>query len=403
MTTIETRPPPLQGLVVLDMGQVYQGPYAGLLLAKAGATVIKIEPPHGEPLRVREAIGGGASLPLAMLNSNKRAITLNLKSPRGVELLKALARKADVLLENFAPGVMDKLGVGYEVLAAENPRLIYASATGYGLSGPERDNLAMDITIQAASGAISVTGFPDGPPVKAGPAVADFLSGTHLYGAIMTALFERERTGLGRMVEVAMIETMFPTLASNLGMVHNNPDRPLGRTGNRHGGLAISPYNVYACRDGWFAIICNNDGHWRSLLAAMGRTDLEGDPRFATNVARVAHMAETDAVVETWAAGLTRAEVFAATGAHKVPSAPVRDLHEVLANEHMRSRGMLEDIDHPRLGPITVPGSPLRYHGTPQTPATPSSAIGEDNAAVFGELLGLSADEVAALKAEGAI
>src|SRR6202008_3572643 len=198
-------------------------------------------------------------------------------------LLKARPGKNAVLLENFAPGVMDRLGVGPDALMAENPRLIYASGTGYGLSGPERDNLAMDITIQAASGAISVTGFADGPPVKAGPAIADFLSGTHLYGAIVTALFERERTGRGRLIEVAMIEAMFPTLASSLGMVHNNPDRSLGRTGNRHAGLAVSPYNVYACQDGWFAIICNNDDHWRSLLAAMGRLDLDRDERFATN------------------------------------------------------------------------------------------------------------------------
>jgi len=400
---MEIRPPPLTGVTVIDMGQIYQGPYAGLLMAKAGAKVIKVEPRHGEPLRAREAVGGGASLPLAMLNSNKRAITLNLKTPRGVELLKDLACQADVLLENFAPGVMDKLGVGAVVLMGENPRLIYASATGYGLSGPERDNLAMDITIQAASGAISVTGFADGPPVKAGPAIADFLSGTHLYGAIVTALYERERTGRGRLIEVAMIETMFPTLASNLGMIHNNPDRPLGRTGNRHGGLAVSPYNVYACQDGWFAIICTNEDHWRNLTLAMGRPDLAADPRFASNAARVEHMAETDAAVEAWAAGLTRAEIFAATGAHRVPSAPVRDLYEVLNNAHMKERGMLEEIDHPRLGRITVPGSPLRYHGTPQTPATPSPAIGADNVEVYAELLGLSAGEVQALRDDDVI
>lgn len=400
---MENRPPPLTGLTVIDLGQVYQGPYAGLLMAKAGANVIKVEPRHGEPLRAREAVGGGASLPLAMLNSNKRAVTLNLKSPRGVELLRALARKADVLLENFAPGVMDKLGVGASVLMADNPRLIYASATGYGLSGPERDNLAMDITIQAASGAISVTGFADGPPVKAGPAIADFLSGTHLYGAIVTALYERERTGRGRMIEVAMIETMFPTLASNLGMIHNNPDRSLGRTGNRHGGLAVSPYNVYACKDGWFAIICTNEEHWRGLCAAMGRLELADDTRFVTNAARVTHMEQTDAVVEAWAAALSRDEIFAATGTHRVPSAPVRDLYEVLNNAHMRVRGMLEEIDHPQLGRITVPGSPLRYHGTPQTPATPSPGIGQDNVEVYGELLGLTADDVEALRREGAL
>jgi crotonobetainyl-CoA:carnitine CoA-transferase CaiB-like acyl-CoA transferase len=399
----DTRLPPLSGVLVLDFGQVYQGPYAGFLMAKAGANVIKIEPPKGEPLRAREAVGGMASLPLAMLNSNKRAITLNLKSPRGVELLKVMSRKADVLLENFAPGVMDRLGVGADALMAANPRLIYASATGYGLSGPERDNLAMDITIQAASGAISVTGFPDGPPVKAGPAIVDFISGTHLYGAIVTALFERERTGRGRLVEVAMIETMFPTLASSLGMVFNNPDRSLGRTGNRHAGLAVSPYNVYPCKDGWFAIICNNDDHWAALLRAMGRDDLAGDQRFSTNAARVRNMSETDQLVEGWAAKHTRAEIFAATSKHKIPSAPVRDLTEVLASEHLRGRGMIETIEHPQLGRIDVPGSPLRYHGTAQTPAIPSPALGADTEAVLGELLGLTPAEIADLRSEGVV
>ncbi|HEV2365282.1 MAG TPA: CoA transferase [Caulobacteraceae bacterium] len=397
------RPPPLQGVTVLDLGQVYQGPYAGLLMAKAGADVIKIEPPHGEPLRAREAVGGGASLPLAMLNSNKRAITLNLKHPRGAELLRRLALEADVLIENFAPGVMERLGVGAEALMAANPRLIYATATGYGLSGPERDNLAMDITIQAASGAIAVTGFADGPPVKAGPAIADFLSGTHLYAGIVTALYERERTGRGRLVEVAMIEAMFPTLASNLGMIHRAPQRAVGRTGNRHGGLSVSPYNVYPCKDGWFAIICTNEQHWKSLAAAMGAPELASDPRFCDNAARVRHMAETDALVEAWAAGLTRAEIFAVTGARRIPSAPVRDLPEVLANAHMRGRGMLEDIDHPSLGRITVPGSPLRFHGTPQTPARLSPGLGANTAEVLQQFLDFGAAEFADLKADGVI
>lgn len=396
----EARGQPLAGIRVIDLGQVYQGPYAGLLLAKAGADVIKVEPPHGEPLRAREAVGGGASLPHALLNSNKRAVTLNLKTPRGVELLKTLARQADILLENFAPGVMDRLGVGAEVLMAENPRLIYASATGYGLSGPERDNLAMDITIQAASGAIAITGFADGPPVKAGPAIADFLSGTHLYGAIITALFDRERTGRGRHVEVAMVEAMVPTLASHLGLLHERGSAQ--RTGNRHGGLALSPYNVYRCKDGWFAIICQAEGHFRALTRAMGREDLADDPRFATNAARVKNIEATDAAVEAWAAGLTRAEIFALTQRYKVPSAPVRDLDEVMANAHMRGRGMLEDIDHPSLGRITVPGSPLRYQGAPPIPATPSRALGEDNAEVWGDF-GLAPEDVARLKADGVI
>ena len=193
---------PLDGLRVLDLGQYYQGPYAGLLLAMAGADVVKIEPPGGEPLRRR--MGGATSYAQALLNSNKRSLELDLKQPRGVELLGDLAARADVLIENFAPGVMDRLGVGSRELCARNPRLVYASGTGFGSTGPDRDGLALDVVVQAVAGVMSVTGASDGPPTKAGPQVADFLSGVHLYGAIVTALYERERTGQGRHVEVAM-------------------------------------------------------------------------------------------------------------------------------------------------------------------------------------------------------
>ena len=188
---------PLAGITVLDFGQIFQGPYATLLMAKAGANVIKIEPPHGEPGRRRAAPGKSATLPVAMLNANKRAITLNLKSERGRALLRQMVERADVLLENFSPGTMDDLGVGYEVLKTINPRLVYATGSGYGITGPDRDNLAMDFTIQAQSGIMSVTGFPDGPPVKAGPTLVDFMGGIHLYAAVVTALLQRERTGRG--------------------------------------------------------------------------------------------------------------------------------------------------------------------------------------------------------------
>src|SRR5258706_4694570 len=207
---------PLAGVTVLDSGQVYQGPYATLLMAQAGADVIKIEPPQGEPLRRRAPPGKSTTFPIAMLNSNKRAITLNLKHERGRALLFRMAEKGDVLLETFAPGVMDRLGVGWSVLHEINPRLIYASGSGYGLSGPDRDNLAMDLTIQAVSGLISTTGFPDGLPVKAGPAIVDFISGIHFYAAVGPALFQREQTRNGRPAEVAMQEDALPALNSQL-------------------------------------------------------------------------------------------------------------------------------------------------------------------------------------------
>src|SRR5918993_1218509 len=264
-------PRPLDGIVVLDLGQIYQGPYAGFLLAMAGATVVKIEPPAGEPLRRRAAARGG-SVPMAMLNSNKKSLALDLKNPAGREVFGRLVDLADVLLENFAPGAMDKLGLGAAALRARNPRLVYAAGSGYGQTGRDAPNLAMDIAVQAASGILHCTGFPDGPPVKCGPAVVDFLGGAHLYGAIVTALFERERTGRGRAVEVAMQDAAYPALASNLGMFFG-PERDTvpPRTGNRHGGLFLAPYNVYRAADGWVAVICVTEEHWRGLLRAMGR------------------------------------------------------------------------------------------------------------------------------------
>ncbi len=393
---------PLEGITVLDLGQVYQGPYAGFLLAQAGATVIKIEPPRGEPVRHRALISKGNAVPFAMLNANKRNVSLNLKSPEGVELLRSLAAKADVLLENYAPGVLDRLGAGYDALSALNPRLIYASATGYGLSGPDRDNLAMDLTIQAVSGMMSVTGFPDGPPVKAGPAISDFLTGIHLYGAIMTALYSRERTGRGQLVEVAMVEACYPAMASNLADVFNRK-AAAPRTGNRHGGLAEAPYNVYPTSDGYVAIISVNESHWVGLATAMGREDLIADPRFATVRDRLRHIDLTDEIIGQWSAARTREEITQACRRNKVPCAPVRDLLEVTQDRHLHDRGMLRAIDHPEYGEILVHRTPLILHGAGAPDYVPSARLGQHNAEVLGEYLGLPESEISALHESGAL
>lgn len=392
--------PPLAGIVVLDLGQIYQGPYAGFLAAQAGAEVIKIESPQGEPLRRRARVRGG-SVPLAMLNANKRGVTLDLKAEAGKEVFRRLAARADVVIENFAPGVMDRLGLGYAALSALNPRLVYASGTGYGLSGPDRDNLAMDLTVQAYSGLMSVTGFPDRPPVKAGPAIADFVGGVHLFAAICAALFQRADTGRGRMIEVAMEEAVYPALASNIGMYFGTGAAP--RTGNRHGGLSMAPYNVYAARDGYVAIIVVTEAHWHNLLAAIGRADLRDDPRYASNEARVARMDEVDALVEDWTRRHDRDQVFAAARRHGVPTAPVRDLDEVVHDPHMHERGMLQWIDHPEVGRVVVPASPLRFHGTEAPVHRFSPAQGADNRAVFVDWLGLDEAAYGGLVADGVI
>jgi crotonobetainyl-CoA:carnitine CoA-transferase CaiB-like acyl-CoA transferase len=393
---------PLADVTVLDFGQIFQGPYATFLMAKAGSDIIKIEPPAGEPGRRRADPGKSATLPFAMLNQNKRAVTLNLKTERGRELLFRMAERADVLLENFSPGTMDGLGVGWAKLHARNPRLIYASGTGYGLSGPDRDNLAMDMTIQAASGIMSVTGFPDGPPVKAGPTLVDFMGGAHLYAAVLTALYDRDRSGEGRLVEVAMQETVYSSLAASFEYFHRT-GQPPPRTGNRQAGLSSTPYNVYPTADGHVAIHVVTEGHWKNLLKAMGREELADDPRFATNADRVAHMDETDALVAEWTSGLGKTDVFARTKALRIPCAPVRTAPEVMHDPHMHERGMLEEIDHPELGPIVVPTSPLRLHGLGKAPAGPSPRIGQHNAEIYGDWLGLSGAEIANLKNEGVI
>ena len=393
---------PLEGVVVIDLGQVYQGPYAGFLMAQAGATVIKVEPPNGEPVRHRARISKGNAVPFAMLNANKRNISLNLKSPEGVKVLKKLAAKADVLIENYAPGVLDRLGVGYSVLSAINPRLIYGSATGYGLSGPNRDNLAMDLTVQAVSGIMSVTGFADGPPVKAGPAITDFISGVHLYAGILTALYDREKSGRGRLVEIAMVETVYPAMASNLADVFNRK-AAAPRTGNRHGGLAEAPYNVYPASDGYVAIISVNESHWIGLTRAMGRPELAEDPRLKTVLDRLKHIDLTDQIVSEWSSQLTRNEIAEICRAHRVPCAAVRDLLEVTEDHHLHARGMLREIEHPEYGDILVHRSPLVLHDAAVPEYIPSARLGQHNGEILSEYLGLSTGEIDALRKSGAI
>ena len=375
-----------------------------MMLAKAGADVIKIEPPGGESLRRLAVDGKETSMPVAMLNANKRGVTLNLKSDRGKALLRQLTTKADALVENYAPGVMDRLGVGFSVLHKVNPKLVYASATGFGLSGPDRDNLAMDFTVQAASGVMSTTGYADGPPLRTGAPYVDILGGAHLHGALMMGLLERERTGVGRLVEVAMVEAMYPSLATVLDQYHNAGREIPPRSGNAFANHNRAPYNVYEAADGHVAIILVTEGQWQNLLRAMGREDLKADHRFLTNDDRTRNFEETEEVVRTWTRANTRAEIFAATSEAKVPCAPVRDIEEVMLDPHMHERGSLEWVDHYDYDdPVVLPNSALRVHGANKVPTAPSPRVGEHNRDIYGGLLNLSDVELEELDAEGVI
>jgi len=393
---------PLEGVTVVDLGQIYNGAYATFLMAQAGARVIKVEPREGEHLRKRGNVGG-AGLPFAMLNSNKQSVTLNLKHERGRALLFEMVKRADILLENFAPGTTDRLGCGWAKLREVNPRLIYAQGSGYGLSGPYRDYPAMDLTVQAMAGVMSVTGYADRPPVKAGPAICDFFAGVHLFGAVMTALYEREKTGVGRAVEVSMQEAVYASLSSNLGLYYGSGGGVPVRTGNRHGGLAEAPYNVYPTKDGYIAIICVGETHWKSLIEAMKTPELAADPRFANLKARVAHIDDVDAIVGAFTRQYDKQALFELLLKHRVPCAPVRDLDEVVNDPHMIARRALQWIEHPELGRIPVQSSPLRFEGVDPLPIVPSRSLGEDNAVVYGDWLGLQHAEIDALRAEGVI
>ena len=388
---------PLAGITVLDLTQIYNGPYCTFLLASAGAEVIKIEPPGGEHLRRRQATAS-AALPFAMLNAHKRSLRLDLKTERGRGLLLELARTADVLVENFAPGAMERLGLGRARFAALNPNLIYAASNGYGSTGPYRDYPAMDLTVQAMAGVMSVTGFPESPPVKAGPQFCDFMAGTHLYGAIVTALLERARTGIARGVEVAMLEASYFALSSNLAMLHGSGRAD--RTGNRQSSLSLCPYNIYPTADGHIAIITNNEIHWQALLTAFGREAVGEDARYRTVKDRVRNMEATDAMISEWTRPLPKQAVFELLIRHRVPCAPVRELGEVVRDPHLHARGWLRDVEHPEFGAITVPASPLHFEGHDPLPYAPSVPLGQDGRDVLAERLGLDDAALDALEAD---
>ena len=392
---------PLKGVTVLDLGQIYNGPYCGYLLAMSGARVIKVEAPAGEGMRSRSP-GDNPSYAFNMLNGNKQTITVNLKSNRGRELLKRLAKRADVLLENFAPGVMERNGVGSDTLMELNPRLIYAAGTGFGQGGPHRDYLAMDVTVQAMTAVIAITGNEGEPPLKSGPALCDILGGVHLYGAITTALYRREQTGEGAVLDVAMQDAVFPTLCTALGAYYLMGGNP-PRTGNHHQGRAVAPYNVYECSDGHVAIICIRENHWANLLGAMGRSDLAEDERFGSMAARAENMEATDTLVETWTSTLPKAEVFRICQENDVICAPVQSLDDVINDPHLLKRGALQKVAHPRYGSMTLPSTALRFKDVEPPAVTLPRDVGADNELVYGEFLDLSPEDVAELREAEAI
>ncbi len=393
---------PLAGLTVLELGHIYNGPYCSLLMAQHGAEVIKVEPPQGDVLRRMDRSPGGASYPFLMLNSNKLGIRIDLKQPRGRELLLQLTQRADVLIENYAAGVMDKLGLGYEVLKDCNPRLVYASGSGFGSSGPYVGYPAMDFTIQALVGAMSITGYPDLPPVKCGPTFIDMLGAAHLFAAILLALRQRDQTGEGQHVEVAMFDAAVPALLSYLAPFYEL-NQEISRSGNRHVVGGATPYNNFRCLDGYAAIMCVSNQHWLDLCRLMERPDLEAQQHWWNVPERAQDWQAIEGEVERWTSVRRRDDVARIVAQAGIPSAPVRTLAEVGRDPHLVERGVVREVDYDGRGRIKTIGSPIHLAEATVEAATSPPRLGEHSEEVLRRKLGLTDAQIGELRQSAVI
>ncbi|RIK90659.1 MAG: carnitine dehydratase [Proteobacteria bacterium] len=395
-------PGPLAGVRVVEATTTWAGPMCGCLLADFGADVVKVEMPGGEMARRAPPMLPGTDPPLsfmhATVNRNKRSLTLDLRRSEGRDLFLRLAERADVVVENFRPGVMAGYGLGYADVRRVRPDVVYVSISGFGQFGPDRDRAGYDPLAQAASGFLSLNGDPGGAPVKAPTFLADDLGGVHGALAALAALHHRGRTGEGQHVDVSLLDAMlfqstgYPTLGA-LGV-------PLARLGNEF--RIAAPARVYRCRDGELMAGVILDAHWRKLAALIGRPALADDPRYATTAARIERRAEVDALLAEWLAARTRDEALAALVGAGLPAAPVRSYAEAAADPHVRAREMLQDTPHAAGAKLPIVGPAAKLSRTPTRVRTPAPALGEHNEAILREL-GLGDAEIAALRASGVV
>ncbi|MFI7171293.1 CaiB/BaiF CoA transferase family protein [Rhodococcoides fascians] len=392
----------LSGVKVICVGQFYFAPYCSMLLARLGADVVKVESPSGDPYRkLPSAYDDGNSFQFSMINSGKRSLKLDLSDPDGQDVLRRLAEGADVLIQNLSPGAMDRFGLGYDALAQVNPRLIMASGTGFGSFGPYAGEPAMDLTIQARTAIMSTTGEMGGQPFRTGPSVVDFMAGSHLFGGVMTALYQREHTGRGQHVEVALQDAVIPSLTSNIaGMLTSNGTMP-ERTGNRHGGLAVVPYNAYPASDGWVTVLCPTQAHWERLCVLMGDPAAD-DGRFANMDMRCARVDEVDAMVGKWTAERTKNDIAAILAEARIPNAPVLGLREVMDDPHVAERGVLRRMKDDDGDWLTL-GSPLFLSDSPLVEPGRARGLGADTDDILSEELDMTAHQIANLRARSII
>jgi formyl-CoA transferase len=396
----------LSGVRVLDLTQFEAGPSCTEALAWLGAEVVKVENPEaGEPGRSNFPGRPGAdSFYFFEFNANKKSITANLKSEGGLALVKELARKADVMIENMAPGTIERLGLGYDVIRAINPGIIYAQVKGFGEGSPYERNLAFDMIAQACGGTMSVTGERDGPPCKPGPSLGDTGTGMLMCISILGALYERRATGQGRRLQVAMQDAMLHYMRFPF-QVQAQTGRPAGRGGGRSLAGGVAPSGIFPCAPGgpndWIYVFARPREHWHRLLKVLGREDLIGDPRYETPAARGERMAEVDAMVADWTKRRDKHEAMRIIGAAGVPAGAVLDTMELMNEPSFTERGILQTMDHPT-GPFKMPSWPVRFDGRPPK-LDPAPLLGQHSAEILGEWLGMNAGDIETLRKEGVI
>lgn len=386
----------LQGLKILDFTRVYSGPYCTMLLADLGAEVIKVEAVgRGDDTRSFYPIKNGQSGYFTYLNRSKKSITLNLKAPEGKQAALELAKWADVVVENFSAGTINKLGLGYDAVKEVNPEVIYASISGFGQSGPYSKKAAYDAVAQAMGGMTFLTGYPDGNPVKVGPAISDAATGVHTAVAILAALHYREQTGKGQYIDMAMMDTVFSMLENSvpiMTMLGENPQR----IGNANPGSA--PYNMYHTSDGAVFIATANDSLFKRLIGVMGQPELIDDPRFNSNPNRKLHETEIDPIVDAWTSTLPTAEVERLLDEVGVPVASAKSVAQLVEDPQLRHRGMLVEHDLPDVGPVKFPGNPLNLTLTPPDTSRRAPQLGEHTEEILSRVLGYDDARIQAMK-----
>ena len=393
---------PLEGIRVVDLTRILAGPYCTMMLGDMGAEVIKIEHPEGgdDTRGWGPPFLNGVSTYFISINRNKKSFTLNLKDERGKELLRDLIRKGDVVVENFRPGTLDKLGFSWEEIHRINPAVIFASLSGFGQTGPRKDEPGFDVVIQGEGGIMSITGEPDGPPSKFGASIADITAGMLAAQGVLLSLYHREKTGVGQMVDVGMLDGQVALLTYHANNYFGTGKLP-PRRGNKH--PSITPYEMYACKDGYFNLGVGNDSLWRRFCDAMGLGDIKEDPKFAVNKDRVDNRLELQEILDAFFAEKTVGETLDTLRGAGIPCGPINNLAQVLSEPQILAREMVVDVDVPVAGPTKVTGVPIKLSKTPGAVRTPPPTLGQYTDEVLETVLGMDEAQRNALREDGVV